>query len=474
MSNEHALYAAGFIQCLTHTDGKWAGKPFELLPWQYDAVTKFYGTLRENGKRQYEYLYLEIPKKNSKSALAAALGLYHLLADGEIRGEIYICAADRGNAGIIFSAAQGMVEQDAALDGSQGGRIKIVESLKTMTDTETGSVLKVMSAEAYSKHGYKPSCVIFDELHAQPNRQLRDVMTFGAGDARDQPVWIVLTTAGDDPDKKSIGWEIHEKARKIRDGELDIDNWLPILYNAPEDADIYDEAVWYAVNPSLGHIIDIEKVRREAADARCDAGTEKLFRWLRLNQWVDLKSHSWLPLTLFDETVGKWNPAEMLGKKCYLGLDIGATTDLTALVAEFPPQGGIEEWRTLFWPFVPEEKMRERQERDHVDFVSWVRGRWITATPGNAVDYTFLKHKILECWKTYQVIALGTDQWNSRMLTQLLGPETADIPGCGMTRPDGKGMQIIEIAQTIPFICQCADGTSTLSVSNIRAICDGP
>ena len=110
-NEESAEFVLDFIQCLKHTDGKWAGKPFIPMEWQAKAVREFYGTLKEDGYRKYEYLYLEIPKKNGKSELSAALGLYHTFADGEIRGEVYICAADKQNASIVFNVALAMIEQ---------------------------------------------------------------------------------------------------------------------------------------------------------------------------------------------------------------------------------------------------------------------------------------------------------------------------------------------------------------------------
>lgn len=436
-NNEAALYATSFIELLAHTDGEFYGKPFELLPWQNSSVSQFYGELKENGYRQYQYLYFEIPKKNGKSELAAGLGLYHTFADGEMRGEVYVCAADKENAGIVFGVALEMIEQCPALKK----RAKITLSKREIVDRVTKTKFKVMSSEAFSKHGYKPSCVIFDELHAQPNRELWDVMTFGAGSARKQPVWIVLTTAGDDPDRLSIGWEQHEYARKVlefRNGNIEdgIDDptWLPFIFGAPDDADIFDENTWYAANPSLGYTIPIETVRQEALTARNSEAKERLFRWLRLNQWIALKTIGWLPLTLFDEALGKWNPAEMLGKKCYMGLDLSSTTDLTAAVLVFPPQDNIEDWRVLFEAWIPDEKMKERELRDHVPFSSWVKNKYISATPGDAVDYEFVEARITALSKQYQIEMLGTDQWNSRMLTQRL--ERIDI-------------QCIEIAQTI-------------------------
>src|SRR5690606_20354222 len=231
-----------------------------------------------------------IPTHNT--SLIGALSLYHLVCDPP-GGQIYCCAADRGQAELVYKAAIGMIEQEPEFDGI----LKVLDSRKEIKNLHTGTILKVLSAEAYTKHGINPTVVIFDELHAQPHRDLWDVMTFGAGAARKEPLWWVITTAGDDPDRNSIGWEVHEHARKIRDGELVDPTWYVKIYCADEDDDIFDEATWYKANPSLGHTISIESVRQEALAARNSEAAERLFRWLRLNQWVSLKRIGWQPLT---------------------------------------------------------------------------------------------------------------------------------------------------------------------------------
>jgi len=406
------------------------GQPFMLLDWQYQILWDVYGTVNEKGYRQYRYAYLEIPKKNGKTTLIAGLGLYHLTCDGP-GGQIYCCAADRGQAELVYKAAVQMVNQEPELDYEQGGILKILDSKKEIWNTETGSFLKVLSAEAYTKHGLNPSVVIFDELHAQPTRDLWDVMTFGAGAARKEPLWWVITTAGDDPDRHSIGWEVHEYARRVRDGEIEDPAWYVKIYCADEEEDIFDEAVWYKANPSLGHTIDIESVRQEALRARNDEAQEKLFRWLRLNQWVSVKSVGWLPLSLWDATVGNWNPAELVGKKCYLGLDLSSTIDLTGACLLFPPQEGIPDWRALFEAWVPEESMKERVKRDQVPYDKWVKQKYLHATPGNVVDYEFVEARILALNKQYEIVEVDTDSWNSRMLTQRLiknGITVVEVP----------------------------------------------
>jgi phage terminase large subunit-like protein len=411
---QRALEPIEFIQMLKAVDDFY-GQPFMLLDWQHDVLWDVYGTVNEKGYRQYRYAYLEIPKKNGKTSLIGGLSLYHLVCDPP-GGQIYCCAADRSQAELVYKAATGMIEQDEALQ-----RILIVrDSRKEIRNKETGTILKVLSAEAYTKHGINPTVVIFDELHAQPNRDLWDVMTFGAGAARKEPLWWVITTAGDDPDRKSIGWEVHEYARKVRDGELNDPTWYVKIYAADEDDDIFDEKTWYKANPSLGHTISIEAVRQEALAARNSEAAERLFRWLRLNQWVSLKRAGWLPLSLWDRTEGKWDLSELVGKRCYPGLDLSSTTDITAACYLFPPQEGFSDWRYIFEAWIPEDNMKERAQRDKVPYDRWVNQKYLYATPGDVVDYDFVEARLKAASKQYDIRALGTDPWNSRMLTQRL------------------------------------------------------
>lgn len=424
-NKERALDVIEFIQML-HLTGDFYGQPFLLLDWQYQVIWDVYGIVKDNGHRQIQYAYLEIPKKNGKTELVAGLALYHLFNDGH-SGQIYCCAAEKEQAGLVYKAAKQMIEQDDALQEM----VKVVDSKKEIHNRHTGTFIKVLSAEAYSKHGLNPTVVIFDELHAQPNRDLWDVMTFGAGAARKEPLWWVITTAGDDPDRHSIGWEVHEYARRIQDREISDPIWYAKIFCAAEDDDIFDEAVWHKANPSLGHTIDIEKVRQEAIGARNDEAKEKLFRWLRLNQWVALKAIGWLPLTLWDSTEGEWTQADLVGKKCYCGLDLSSTIDLTAAALLFPPQEGIDDWRVIFEAWIPLEKMQERIKRDKVPYDRWVKSGHLHATPGNVVDYDFVKARIKAAAKQYKVAYLCTDPWNSRMLTQQLAKaeiESLEVP----------------------------------------------
>lgn len=434
-SEEKADWAVTFIQNLKHTKGKFHGKPFTLLPWEQKIVRDVYGTLKEDGTRQYKFVYVEVPKKNGKSELGAGAALYHLYGDGEWEGEVYGCAGNRKQAAIVFDVAKEMVLQSPVLVkrshiiGSDAGGTKIIR------DQKTNSKYEVLSAEAFSKHGYSVSCCIFDELHAQPNRSLWDVMTSFAGAGREQPIWWVITTAGDDPDRESIGWEIHEYAMKILSGEIIDPTWYVVIYGY-DGEDIYNEENWKSANPGLGDPklgfnLKLEDMREDAVRAKNKPVDERLFRWLRLNQWLTTKLSSWLPLDLWDKTIGEWNREDLKGKLCYVGMDLSSTTDLTALCGVFPPQGTQLDWRVIWDPFIPEENMKDRIATDHVDYDKWLQAGWITTTPGNVVDYTMVKARILEWKNLYKIQELDADRAFASMLIQEIEKEgiiCTDVP----------------------------------------------
>ena len=453
---KRADYVCAFLELLAFGSGDWAGKPFRLQDWQREPIREFYGNVtteaEENRKfRIFQYLYLEIPKKNGKTEVAAGLGLYHLLGDGEKNPQVYICAADKDNATICYNAMCGMLDARPFLDK----KVNRIPSKRKIELADGSGFVQVLSAEAYSKHGYNASCVIFDELHAQPNRALWDIMTFGAGSARLQPVWIVLTTAGDDPDRHSIGWEIHEQCRRILAaragaGPAEDDNpiWLPVMYGMPDDPeeiekiDIYDEEVWRRCNPSIGVTIPLRTIRQEAADAKKSEAKERLFRWLRLNQWIATKAVGWLPLTLYDRTQWHVEALEetlkgnalraamrqlLAGKKCFGGLDLAATTDLAALVLEFPPQPGLDHWVVLTHAWRPREGVIEAEKRDHVPYRDWERAGYVTLCDGDMNDFDQIKDAIREVARLYKLQILGVDPYLSREITGTLMKEGINV-----------------------------------------------
>mgnify|MGYP002567293688 FL=1 len=410
-----AQRVARFIEALRHTKGEFHGQPFHLLPWQEKIIRDVFGTVRDDdlSMRQYTTAYIEIPKKNGKSELGAAIALNMLINDDEWKAEVYSCASDRQQAAIVFDVAVDMVRQSPALMK----RVKIIPSTRRMIYQPTGSIYQVLSSEVATKHGLNVSACIFDELHTQPTRALYDVMTQGSGDARRQPLWFLLTTAG--TDRNSICWEVHQKALDILEGRKIDPRFYPVLFGLPDDADWTSEENWYRANPSLDHTITIDKVRDAFRKAQETPADENQFRQLRLNQWVK-QSVRWMPMDKWDECGGVVDPYALEGRACYAGLDLSSTSDLTALVLVFPPTSEDEPYIALPFFWLPEETLSLRVRRDHVPYDQWAKRGFIQTTEGNVVHYGFIERFICELGERYNIREIAHDRWNATMMVQTL------------------------------------------------------
>lgn len=410
VDDAQADFVISFLRSLCHTKGKWHGEPFELLPWQEDIVRDIFGTIDpKTGFRQYKTAYVEIPKKNGKSELGAGIALYMLCADGEYEAEVYSCATDKEQAAIIFDIAVAMVDQCRALKK----KIKLVSSRRRMIYLPTNSIYRVLSSDVKNKHGYNVSACIFDELHAQPNRDLWDVMTKGAGDAREQPLTLALTTAGDD--ENSICYEQHQKVIDIQEGRRVNKSFYGKIYGLPQEADWKDEKNWILANPSMGHTITLDRVREAYEDAKGNPVDEAKFKQLRLNIWGE-KAISWMPHELWDACSDTVDAAQLVGRECYGGLDLSKILDLTAFVLCFPPRNDSEKWIFMPWFFIPEDNIHDRVNRDHVPYDRWVEQGFIETTPGNVVDYRYIEERIKQLASTYVIKEIAYDRYNATQI----------------------------------------------------------
>ena len=408
-----ADYAVRFIECLAHTKGTWAGKPFELIDWQERIIRDLFGVLKPNGYRQFNTAYIEIPKKNGKSELAAAVALLLTCGDGEERAEVYGCAADRQQAAIVFDVAADMVRMCPALNK----RVKILTSQKRIVYVPTNSFYQVLSAEAYSKHGFNIHGVVFDELHTQPNRKLFDVMTKGSGDARMQPLYFLITTAG--TDTNSICYEQHQKAQDILEGRKIDKTFYPVIYGAPDDSDWTSPEVWKKSNPSLGETIGMDKVEAACESAKQNPGEENAFRQLRLNQWVK-QTVRWMPMHKWDACKVDFDESLLEGRVCYGGLDLSSTTDITAFVLVFPPTDEDNHYYILPYFWLPEETLDLRVRRDHVPYDLWQRQGFLMTTEGNVVHYGFIENFIDELGTRFNIREIAFDRWGAVQMSQNL------------------------------------------------------
>lgn len=414
---EKADHAIGFINCLTHTKGRWAGSSFTHLPWQTEFHEKLFGTVKENGYRQYRFGYLEIPKKNGKSEDAAAIALEQLVADGEQGAEVYSAAGDKEQAGLVYHVAAQMVRNNRQLRK----RLKVLDSRKRIIDYRTNSFYQVLSSESYTKHGINPSCIIFDELHAQPNRELFDVLTDGTDAARTQQLVVILTTAGI-YDVNSIAWEVHDHAVKVRDGIVEDPSFLPMVYGLDADADYEDEDLWKEVNPAFDHIFDMDHLKVAFAQAKESPVKLQNFRRLRLNQWLN-QILRWLPMDKWDACGGPVDKGTLLKRTCFGALDLSSTIDLASFELVFPPVSRGEKWKILSQFFVPEENIRKRAKKDRVPYDLWARAGLIKATSGNVIDYGFIRKAVNNAANIYDLREVAYDPWGAVKLATELAEE---------------------------------------------------
>ena len=405
--------AVQFIELLPHTKASWEGQPFWLLPWQEKIVRDLLATVKEDGTRQFRTAYIEVPKKQGKSELAAAIALYLLYADHEPSAEVFSAAADRQQASIVFDVARRMVEMTPSLKR----RSKILAATKRIINSPDASYYQVVSADVGGKHGYSISGLIFDEIHAQPNRELWDVLTKGSGDARRQALHVAITTAG--TDRNSICYELHTRAMEILEGKRIDPTFYPVVYSLPMDEDWTDEKNWIKVNPSVGYTVPIERMREQFQQAQGNPAEENVFRQLRLCQWVG-SSVQWIPDDIYEKGSAPIDVDMLKGRECYGGLDLSSSGDITGLVLMFPPRRDDEKYIMLCYAWVPEDTIPSRVRRTGFPYDNWVAQGYMTATPGNVIDYAYIQNTIEELSHIYNIKEIAFDRWGSAMLVERL------------------------------------------------------
>ena len=396
---------------LTHVKGSLGGKQFKLAKFQKEEIIKpLFGWVDKNGKRKYRTCYIEIPRKNGKSNLASALALYMLMADSssELGKEVISCAASRSQANIVFSIAKQMVLNNPELKK----RCSVYRNAITLENK--GSFYKSISAESNTAHGMNISCAIFDELHAQPNRDLVDVIETSVG-ARDEPLIIYLTTAG--VDKNSVCYEISQYATKVRDGIIKDDTFLPVLYRASIDDDWKSEEVWKKANPAFGTIISKEYFKQQFNKAKNNPSFINSFRRLHLNQWVSAVSAWITDDEWMANNIAPIDLKRLEGKKCYGGLDLASTRDISAFVLLFVDDTEEEDiFEVVPFLFVPEAKVQNTIGGTEADYSTWVQQGHMIMSEGNVQDYNFIQAKILELAERFNIVSIAFDRWNSSQL----------------------------------------------------------
>jgi phage terminase large subunit-like protein len=437
-----------FISHLRFVNGAKAGLNFNILGWQEQFIRDVFGCVYDDGCRQFREVYLEIPKKNGKSTLCAAIGLYMLMADGERGAQVYSLASSKEQAGNTFKTALYMIQNMPELKEY----VKIRASLNEIFYIPTKSVFKVLSSDPNNKQGLDISCCLFDELADQKNRTLFENVMRMSGSARKQPLYIMMTTAG--VEKNSVCYEMRTKSDDIIRGNKVDEHFYPVVYSINEDDDWNDEKSWIKANPSIGEILDLEQIRSDYLRALNNTEEEMFFRRYRLCEWASVQKR-WLPMNEWDECLRKFSENDLEGRPCYAGMDLSTVSDLTAFVLVFPPiDKNDANYYILPYLFCPEESIEVRSQRDKVLYRVWARDGYLLTTPGNVVDYSYIETFIKEKKKKFDIKEIAIDPWNSSEFSQHLvadGFEVIDFRQgfATMSSPTKDLMRLVKLRKLV-------------------------
>lgn len=417
-----ARMAIAFAAVCRHSKGEWAGQPILLEPWQQFIVANVFGWLRDDGTRRFRVVYNEVARKNGKSTLLATVGLFGLVADNEPGAEIYTAATKLDQAKIIHQESVNTVKQSRPLQAE-------ITAYRDNLTTGFG-YYKPLGADSKTLDGLNTHMALIDELHAHPNGDLYEILQTSM-DARRQPLLYAITTAGADPRSFCAGQ--HEYTRNVLQGTFEDDAFFGIIYALDRDGqdsaewdDWQDEARWVKANPNLHVSKKIEGMQEQAARAMRQPARLNTFLRLHLNQWVTAESR-WLGEGQWARCDGAINEASLFGRKCYGGLDLSSTTDVSALVWLFPPAGDDDKWRIVPRFYIPDENVTERVRRDRVPFDLWIRQGYVTATPGNVIDYEFIIQQAATDAAQFDVQELAFDRWGAQYITNALTDEGLEM-----------------------------------------------
>lgn len=396
---------------LVHPKGPLSGKPFLLEDWQKeDIIYPLFGIKsKETGLRRFRYAYIQIPKKNGKSPLAAAILVIILKYIQDSGAELVSLASSRDQAKIVFGDARKMLKKGSAFASS----FKLYQN-SIMVDEKS---YKPLSADVGTNDGGNNNVVIVDELHRFKDRELVDLME-GSTAAKDDPITIMITTAGSRTD--TICYEKYDYACKIRDGIIKDDTFLPVIYEALKTDDPFIEETWKKANPNYGVSVNKDFMRQQADKAKINKAYLNTFLRLHLNVWtavgdVWIEDGKWLDC---GQTLSNYDLIEKLkGEKCYGGLDLSSKSDITAFSLVFPPNEEREfeptKYISINWFWLPSEKGRDSADKNNNDYLKWVADGWIEETEGNVIDYDYIEERILSICENFDLINCAYDPYNS-------------------------------------------------------------
>ena len=415
--------AVDFLRSLKHPKSRLPGHAFQLDFWQEEIVRKIYGPCDEDGNRIVSDVVILIGRGNRKTSLGAALALLHTMGPEAVPGgEVIFAAGDRKQARIAYSEAIGILHAGDSRLWKKGQANKSTDPTQTIRLQDyrntiqfpNGSFLEALSNDHGTQHGRTPVFALCDEIHSWKRRDLWDVI--GTGLAKtENSLRITITTGGRGQD--NIGYEVIERARKIARGDIDEPGVLAFLFEAPPDADWRDEDVWHLANPGLPHgYPSLKRLRQEAREAEDSPGARDAFKMLHLNMWLDKSTSPFVDMAVYDRGSDPIDFGALEGQPCWIGVDLGMTDDLSAVVAAFRDPDHDEGYIVLPWYFMPADNLEKRQMQSGFPYVQYVEEKLILTTPGNVTDYKMIEAAIRDLCERFDVREIAFDPHYAGMI----------------------------------------------------------
>ena len=432
-----------FFRALNLTKGLKRPKPFVAEHWQAFILAMLFGWVREDNNRRFRRAHIMVARKNSKSHILAGIGLYGLIGDGEMGAEIYSVATKKDQARMIFDAATEFRRHSGNM------KAYVAHKNSTLSVLATGSKFQALSSDEEGMDGLNVHFGLVDEFQNHKNGTTYERISTGTG-ARQQPLIITIATAG--TDRESVCGREHDLAVRVLHGDADDETYFAYIAEADEDDDWEDEEVWKKANPGLGTIVNIEDLRAKAQEARNEPAKLNSFLRLHLNIWTKQES-VFIPMHRWRECAGEVRAADKDGKIVvvnprnrvavedamlsqwrlpFAGMDLSSKEDITALALLFPPKQADEPWVVTWRFWVPADCIEKRAKKDRVPYDLWVRDGLISATPGEIVDYEYVKAETVKLHHKLHFQLAGIDPWNALMLVSSL---------------KGEGVPIVEVQQ---------------------------
>lgn len=388
-----------FIRRLRHFTGTHNGKPFELLPYQFWIICSIFGFYyKGTDKRVTNYVYIELARKQGKTALAAAIALYMLVADGEHGSEVEMVANSAKQAKICFDMSSNFL-QSVDRKGKYFKRYR--DKIKF---DYTKSFLQVLSSDASGNDGYNSNCFILDECHEQPDSRLWDVMCSSQG-MRQNPLAIIITTAGFN--LYGFCYQYRNTCTEILSGAKEDDSQFTAIYTLDDGDDWTDENVWIKANPSLNHTVYKDYLRQQVTKAKNNATLEVGARTKNFNQWLS-SSDIWINNNILLSRTEDVNLNDYKDDSCYMGVDLASVSDMTALSVMIPKDDKLI-FKTFY--YLPQSALSDNVNAEL--YKQWKRQGYLTITDGNVTDYDYILRDILKVNECLYINQIAYDQYNA-------------------------------------------------------------